>query len=253
LFGTEAVSAEVGTALITAARASIGVVQAAATKEAGGGEAFAVVVNPREALVESSIDIIKEFCGAIDDEMDSLLRKHKTLAVASIKDLSPGDELLPSLIVLTRKSSGRAKARLVACGNFQTSLSSETFASVVAHESWMLLLVTCLVHGGRMAMLDISTAFLQSEPWKFARKTFLRQPSCFKHYNPDNLAKDSVFEVLRSVYGLSTAPKAWRDTLVKAGSRVQNRKKRPRKRRLPQKDPAKKIDLKGRASLTEYY
>ena len=51
-----------------------------------------------------------------------------------------------------------------------------------------------------------------------SKRTFLRLPSAFKYYMPSLLASGAsiatVLLVLSSVYGLATAPKAWKKTVV---------------------------------------
>ena len=190
VLSSEPLTPEMGQALLSHTRVTPEIVRQAAKQNCGGkkhGTAYAIVIKPRDALVTASHEIVKEFQGAMDDELYSMLSKHETLAIASLDDITPEDELLPSLIILSRKGDGRAKARLVACGNHQHFPSDDTFASVVSHESWLLLAILCIIFGGDLLQLDISTAFLQSDPSKFARRTYLRPPSAFKHYDPLNL------------------------------------------------------------------
>ena len=185
----------------------------------GKSKAFAVVVSPRDALLDKSQKIVAEWKGAIDTELQALL-DNKVVALVPISEVKAGDELIPSLAVLTVKGDGRKKCRLVACGNFQSVQGSDVFASVAGHVSWVTLLAILIPLGIQLALLDVTTAFLQTDKslGGTSKRTFLRLPSAFKYYMPSLVASGAsvatVLLVLSSVYGLATAPKAWKKTLV---------------------------------------
>jgi len=217
---------DVQEALVRMARWDYGVAARVTADAAVGrsklaGVALAVVVKPRQALVEASKAEVESWHGAIDAELQQMLDKGVLAFVKPSAVDRMQDEVLPSLLVLTRKSDGRFKARLVACGNFQTALHTDTYASVADHSHWLATLTSATASGMEMALLDVSVAFLQTDDAGRAtnQRTFLRAPSAFHLYDPmaklvGEPADAGLLEVLKSIYGLATAPSAWKRTLT---------------------------------------
>ena len=181
---------------------------------------MAIIVNNREALATDNPNK-KEWIGAISKEVASLIDEG-VLAVREISEVQPGDDLLPSLLILTRKPpepafpQGRYKARIVACGNFQSVSAAECYSSTVGHEVWMSVLLAALAQGHAAYQIDISTAFLQTAPEddESRTKTFIRVPRGVEEVNKNvPTQKNHVWEVLKSIYGLRSAPKSWQRTL----------------------------------------
>ena len=77
-------------------------------------------------------------------------------------DLLPDDEILPSVVVFTKKRDGRFKTRLVMWGNLQTVTSGETYAGVVSHDAWSACLATAFSHGYNIGLIDAVQAFNQT-------------------------------------------------------------------------------------------
>lgn len=98
--------------------------------------ALSVVVNPRDALVSSSRQVAGEWKAAIDAEFHALIDSG-VLAICEPSDVRRGDDVLPSMAILTRKDNGRLKCRIVACGNYQSAHPGDVFASVAGHMSWV--------------------------------------------------------------------------------------------------------------------
>ena len=118
---------------------------------------------------------------AIDTEFFALLESG-VVGICDPKDVQPGDDLIPSLCILSVKENGRKKARIVACGNFASASKEGVYSSVVHHTSWVSLLSILIPLGARMCLIDITTAFLQSDVSKAnacQTRTFLRPPSLF--------------------------------------------------------------------------
>ena len=87
-----------------------------------------------------------------------------TLRLCPIEEVSPGDTILPSLVVMTRKRDGRFKSRLVGCGNFDDTLSPEsTYSSTADGSFWRLLLILSVMLGWSVVGIDVSEAITQSE------------------------------------------------------------------------------------------
>ena len=186
------------------------------TKSNPAMRAFAVVVSPKEALLKSSKEVAREWQGAIDSEFASMIDAG-TVAIVPPSEVGPDDELIPSLLILTEKENGRKKARLVACGNHQAALPDGCYSSVVKHSSWMVLLAILVPLGCEVGLVDVKTAFLQTDAPETSseKRTFLRLPSVFTKYYSPGVDFKMFLEVLKSVYGLSDAPKNWKITLVK--------------------------------------
>ena len=175
----------------------------------GKAKAYAVIVPNRVAFAPDNPDR-DEWDKALEKELNGLIPS--TLKAVPISEVGSGDELLPALVILTKKPDGTFKARIVACGNFQKLQSNEVYSGVVGHDVWLQSIILGLRLGWNVAQIDISQAFLQTEKEDDVERprTFLRIPSWV------NGPKDEVWEVLKSIYGLRSAPASWQATLSKA-------------------------------------
>lgn len=156
-----------------------------------------------------------EWIKSILDEKTPLFEKTGVLKLVHPREVKKGDEVLPSMLILTRKSCGRKKARVVACGNFQRVQPHDVYSGVVSHESWMQNVVLALRMNHSVVQIDVSTAFLQTDECDDDEKrvkTFLRPP---KHVPVEEKEKDLLWHVSKSIYGLRSAPKSWKTTLVR--------------------------------------
>ena len=153
---------------------------------------------------------------SLDSEVKGLLGRG-VLAFRRPSEIEEGDEILPSVVVFTKKRDGRFKSRLVACGNFQSVLSKETYAGVVSHDSWLATLATAWGKDYYIGFKDITQAFNQSEK-KFdpkQKRTLIRLGkkilTALKEKDP-NITQ--YLEILKSMYGERTAPTAWFGTFA---------------------------------------
>lgn len=171
--------------------------------------AYAVIVPNKQAFRDDSPEG-DEWVDAVRKELKGLIPE--TLKVVPLSTVGKDDEPLPSLLILTRKHDGRFKARIVACGNFQKVQSSEVYSSVCGHDVWLQTLIVGLSLGKGCVQIDISQAFLQTDKRDDVQRqrTSLRVPKFVEA--PPN----SVWEVISSIYGLRSAPKAWQRTLATA-------------------------------------
>ena len=158
---------------------------------------------------------------AIETEMGALF-ENGVLQVCEWSEVTPEDDLLPALLLLEWKDDGtRQKARLVGCGNFQRVEGFQCYAPKVEELSWLSLFIWGLQSGAHIFLIDISTAYLQtskehSNVSRGGRRTFLRMPwGANVYFDPDKPEPTrQVLEVLKSIYGLRTADRAWADTLA---------------------------------------
>ena len=131
-------------------------------------------------------------------------------------ELQPGDEIIPGVVIYTRKRCGKLKCRMVALGNLQRcSAPAEIFSPTVSHASTRALLVRAASMGHPIGQFDISNAFIRSS-LRDEDRIFLRLP---RHWSKDS--RGDVVRLLRSLYGLRCAPRRWYDTyssfLLKTG------------------------------------
>ena len=172
----------------------------------------AQIVSNSEALNGPERDLWIE---SLDSEVRGLLGRG-VLAFRRPEEIEYGDEILPSVVVFTKKRDGRYKSRLVACGNFQSVLSKETYAGVVSHDSWLTTLATAWSKGYFIGFKDITQAFNQSEKRydPKQKRTYIRLGKkilqALKEKDP-NISQ--FLEILKSMYGERTAPTAWFGTL----------------------------------------
>ena len=119
----------------------------------------------------------------------------------------PSDEIIPAVVIYTRKRCGRYKARLVALGNRQTQLSAaEVFSPTISHAANRYLVVESAAKGYHLEQFDISNAFIKAVLGD--DRVFVRLP---KHWS-QNENKGDLVRLLRSLYGLKISPRRWYDT-----------------------------------------
>jgi len=152
-------------------------------------------------------------------EADNLERTqveaNKTWRPIEDGEITNTDEIIPSVVIYTRKRCGRFKARIVALGNRQTRVSnSEIYSPTVSHAANRYLVVEAAAEGYHLEQFDISNAFLKASLED--ERVFLRLP---KHWSSS--PKGDVVKLLKSLYGLKVSPRKWfdlyRTTLEKDG------------------------------------
>ena len=113
--------------------------------------------------------------------------------------------------VLTTKSDGTAKARLVVLG-FQMPHITEvaTAAPTMARVSRSLLLVLCANKGYRLKAGDVTSAFLQTEASLESEKlTVWAPPELAVLFGADASNPVKALRISRAFYGLVQAPRHW--------------------------------------------
>ena len=197
----------------------------------GEMKCYAVTYNLKQVKQEI-IDGEVDWLAGLDRELRTLIERG-VLRIIPWSEVTADDEILPSLLVMTRKSpqgdekKGRAKFRLTACGNFalpqDTDNLAENYADTLRFEVANSLLRLCAVHGFSSALCDVSEAFTQSKRTLNgdSRRRVLRPPSGLRNlwcdilresgYSEDDVNKFG-FLVTNSIYGERDAPKIWSET-----------------------------------------
>lgn len=103
------------------------------------------------------------------------------------------------------------KARVVACGNFQKVTEGDVCSGVEPCDVWLDSILLDLKRGWGVSQVEISQVFRQTDldDDVFLGRTFLGAPKTLAGYD------GKVWKVVRSVYGLKSALRAWQLTLHK--------------------------------------
>jgi len=138
------------------------------------------------------------------DEMESL-QKMKTW---TLTELPKNRQALTCKWVFRVKNDGRKKARLVARGYDQKPGIDyyETFSPVARYASIRLILSHANQENFYVETFDIKTAFLNGN---LSEEIYMTQPKGFE----DGSGK--VCKLVKSIYGLKQAPKAWNKRITK--------------------------------------
>nr|GEX67253.1 hypothetical protein [Tanacetum cinerariifolium] len=134
----------------------------------------------------------------------------------ALKDPSWIEAMQEELLQLKRDEKGivvRNKARLVAQGNTQEEgiKYEEVFAPVARIEAIRLFLAYASFMGFIVYQMDVKSAFLYGT---IKEEVYVCQPVGFK--DPDH--PDKVYTVVKALYGLHQAPRAWKLRLTKGKS-----------------------------------
>jgi hypothetical protein len=168
-----------------------------------------------EAMRAPDSDMFK---AAMIKEQESL--KHNS--VYDIVKLPEGQRAITGRWVYKRKIDQHGKikvykARLVARGFQQREGIDyvETFAAVVKPASYRIFFALAAQFGYKVHQMDVKTAFLNG---KLENVVYMKPPPGLK------VSKGHVLKLLRSLYGLNQAPRAWYEkfctTMEKKGWRV---------------------------------
>ena len=139
-------------------------------------------------------------------------------------------ELVPGRAIFTIKAhTGRLKTRVVACGNYQTSAArtrEDKFASGVSAEATRMLVRFAGLHGLRIGVLDIKTAFLHAPVLTPNQETVtVRVPSILR---ASGVCDEKYWIVDKALYGLDVAPRSWslhRNQVLTAMTELSNGKR----------------------------
>jgi hypothetical protein len=150
---------------------------------------------------------------AANDEIKALESKGTWVEVYA--DDAADNKIIPGTWVFRRKRtpSGEVKkhkGRYCVRGDLQEG-SFETYAPVVAFPTVRLFLVLALAFNWQTITIDFSNAFVQAE---LKEPVWIHLPRGFRSSLPGN--KPTCLKLIRSLYGLSVAPRLWYQHLFKA-------------------------------------
>eukprot|EP00452_MALV-II_sp_L67-6_P000281 gene281-193_t len=114
-------------------------------------------------------------------------------------ELKSTDEVLPCVVIYTRKRSGAYKGRCVVLGNLQRR-------NLPAEAANRVTLVEAAARSYFIKGFDISNAFCQAELGEDSR-VFVRLP---KQWSVD--PRGDIVRLVKSLYGLRVSPRRWYDT-----------------------------------------
>ena len=160
---------------------------------------------------------VEEWLKAADAEIRSLEAKGTWIEVPKLEAKT---RILPGTWVFRRKRApdGRIKkykGRYCVRGDLQEG-EFDTFAPVVQWSTIRLILVLSLTLDWPACSIDFASAFVQA---KLSEPVWIHLPRGFR----SNKGSDTCLRLLKSLYGLSVAPRLWyehlRDALLKLGLR----------------------------------
>nr|GEW30416.1 hypothetical protein [Tanacetum cinerariifolium] len=147
------------------------------------------------------------------DAMQEEMQQFKFQNVWVLVDLPPGKYAIGTKWILKNKRDARGivvrnKARLVAQGHRQEEGIDydEVFAHVARIEAIRLFLAFASYMGFLVYQMDVKSAFLYG---RIKEEVYVTQPKSF--VDPQHLKK--VYKVVKALYGLHQAPRAWYATL----------------------------------------
>ncbi|GKD81016.1 putative ribonuclease H-like domain-containing protein [Tanacetum coccineum] len=148
------------------------------------------------------------------EAMQEELLQFKLQQVWKLVDLPNGKRAIGTKWVFRNKKDKRGivirnKARLVAQGHRQEEGIDyeEVFAPVARIEAIRLFLAYASFMGFLVYQMDVKSAFLYGT---IKEEVYVTQPPGFK--DPDH--PDKVYKVVKALYGLHQAPRAWYETLA---------------------------------------
>ncbi|GJQ89328.1 putative ribonuclease H-like domain-containing protein [Tanacetum coccineum] len=148
------------------------------------------------------------------EAMQEELLQFKLQKVWVLVDLPKGHRAIGTKWVYRNKKDERGivirnKARLVAQGHNQEEGIDydEVFAPVARIEAIRIFLAYASYMGFTIYQMDVKSAFLYGQ---IEEEVYICQPSRFE--DPDH--PDKVYKVVKALYGLHQAPRAWYDTLA---------------------------------------
>ena len=184
---------------------------------------------------------IKQHWSLVEAAINKELGSFKDLKVFKHTPVREAVNIMSSRFVIRWKHVGNektVKARLCVRG-FEDKLANSlsTFASTASRWSQRLVVSACVQNQWSLFSWDISTAFLQGISFQDLakvtgepiRKACLKPPAGFEHMFRKIFGisfETHVLEMIKPVYGLKDAPRAWRialdNVLIRSGGRPLN-------------------------------
>ena len=165
-----------------------------------------------------SLEEKKEFDEAQAIELSNVLTSAavRALTTSELKDLDYA-RVMRMRWVLTRKSSGTAKARLVVLGFQQPNLTTvQTAAPTLSRTGRYALLAAASNRGFKLESGDVTSAFLQTVESLEDEELFVWAPSELAALFGAESGDETVLKLTKAFYGLVHAPRKWHESVVEA-------------------------------------
>ena len=165
-----------------------------------------------------SLEEKKEFDEAQAIELSNVLTSAavRALTTSELKDLDYA-RVMRVRWVLTRKSSGTAKARLVVLGFQQPDLTTvQTAAPTLSRTGRYALLAAASNRGFKLESGDVTSAFLQTVESLEDEELFVWAPSELAALFGAESGDETVLKLTKAFYGLVHAPRKWHESVVEA-------------------------------------
>ena len=167
-----------------------------------------------EAMAEEP-EQVKEWLKAASAEIESL-EKNATWSVVDKAEAT--SKILPGTWVFRRKrtpdgSISKYKARYCVRGDLEDDTGQEKFAPVVAWSTVRLFLTLSLTLKWETCTIDFSSAFVQAP---LHDPVWIHLPRGFQSSKSSKRDSSTCLRLLKSLYGLSVAPRLWYQHLLEA-------------------------------------
>jgi hypothetical protein len=164
---------------------------------------------PRSLRAAQSHESWPLWHNAINKEIDCLTSRH-TWTVVHHTDVPSGICVLDSKFVFVDKPITGPKVCDVVRGDQEPKLpSSETYAPTPSATEVRLFVSAATANRREVHSMDISQAFVQSDPLAPHTHIYVRPPKGY------DCPPGTLWKLRKPLYGLSCAPRAWSTTLVK--------------------------------------
>ena len=145
----------------------------------------------------------KEFEGAIAKETQNWV-KHQGLRAVPATQVQDAADIIRARWLFTRKTDGRAKARLVLLGYQTKDLGKEPTASPTAsRRARNIMLTVAAAHHWKLIKGDVTSAFLQADELE---KDFFIEPDSVLR-KAFNVKDGELLHVIKPGYGIGEAPR----------------------------------------------
>jgi len=154
-----------------------------------------------------------KFYKAADDEIQGLIKNGTWVYANKSEAKAAGKQILPGTWTFKRKRRPNGdvkkyKSRWCARGDLEDTSDMETYAPVVSWSTVRLLLYFVLQFGLKTKCADFSQAFVQAT---LEDPIYMHLPRGFEDANQP----DSCLKLIKSLYGISQAPRLWFQHLKK--------------------------------------
>ena len=151
---------------------------------------------------------------AVGAEHDKM-KKYQVFKMMAMKDLPAHAKILKTTWAMKKKSNGKYRARLNACGYAQIDgvhYDEDTKAApVVTDTTVIMMLIVILVMNMYVMVFDVEGAFLNGK-FRPEHQVYIKVPQGFEKYYPENV----ILLLIRTLYGCKQSAYEYWQVLVKA-------------------------------------